>query len=460
MYQSDNNMKKNITEYKLQRASQEQATDPPAFVWDNIEKELPAVKLKKRVIWWWIGAAMTTILLAVAYLFFTCNQNNSVVNLSSSNDINESIKQKDNALSKTSKTKEIDQINNQVGTNKNIVNNSKKQSISVNKILGKNEQDHNENTTVVSLGNETDDVSINLDLLITNNTWRANKKNGESVDVHIEPNENNDRTDNVVDLRSIYIQQNIALLELSKLRYDRSDILIHENVFTKKESGLQSFIELGVLGGIHNINLSPGPNKGLYSLRNDSESTWYTSGIYGSYGIHLNRHWYVSLGVDWTISKNRFDNTSNNVTRLVITQDATTGMAKDTSFVTGKLYDKGDITFNFIDIPLSFGYIFSKNKWQYGIELTGLLNIRTYTEGKILNQAERNILENQKDIYKNNVGLGIKSSLLISRTINDRCSVQIRPSFKTYFTNINLESYPLDTKYNLFSLSVGVRRNF
>ena len=466
-------MKKNNTESKLKMAAKQQMADPPAFVWNNIEEELQPKESKRRIGFWWIGSGLMAII-AIA-LFVTIGQNKS--DHTSIEPVAELVEKKNNTASAQPLNRKTN-TDNSISTNqlnKSQIGESKINLLTATSTQSKNTQSqtekqraeqkiesenlsttHTKNKKTIRKNTVT---AINIDH--SNSRKREDINNSYNKKVAVNSTPLSQSIESKINNIEQFISLNLASTDLNELVYSRTDILYVDYPKLDKKIKLKPFIEFGLLGGIHNISISEGNNTELYNQRNATESSWYSTGLYTNFGLNISKNWHVSIGTEWTISKDRFASKSEEVTKMIVTFDPASGSALDTNFVSGSFYYKADITFHFIDIPISVGYTVSKEKWEYGAELTGLFNIKTFSEGKIYNENEGiTTIEDKANTYKSSVGLGLRSSLLFARKLDNNFTVQVRSSFKTYLNTINTKTYPLPTRYGLFSVSVGVRKEF
>lgn len=451
-------MKNNNTESKLRKASQEQLAEPPAFVWDNIEQEIHPTKSKRRFVIWWLGAGILTSILAIYFVMFDKDKTEP-----STDHLVTSETTKDNNFSNSKETTSVNDIKKE-----SFLKDKLTQSSFKNKSEQKINYTQTTNNKVNKKSNNTV-VNLTMNPFLSNNEGYYRNTIDNVISVEINENKTNEpiqfKTPTLLEVNNTnrleLISQSIVTLGLQELNYTRPSLPIHECPKFDHKIELNPFMEFGILGGMHNLSLDQSQNTALYNLRKGSESSWYTVGLYSNFGFNISKHWHASIGAEWTMSKDKFENTSEAITKMIVTFDPTSGTAIDTSFVSGNISNKGDLTYHFIDIPINLGYSFTKNKWKYGIELSGLINIKTISEGKMYNENEGiTSIEGQDNIYKNSVGLGFKSSLLLARILNDNFSLQIRPSFKTYLNAITTEGYSLPTQYRIFSVSVGLKKEF
>jgi|GEM_PF-3502875 len=455
-------MKKSNTESKLMKAAHQDMTEPPAFVWDNIEVELHPNGKKKKYLFQWIGAGLLGFGLILLILRLGVNENIDLEH--PTHNINTNIPTEAYNKNDTSKSiienqrKEIQKSTSSQDRKKSYSNATLVEHSNINQedLSKKNTSDHliqnqskNQNSSINKLISSKDEMIGDRTLL---RQEIDTKKNSNQLTISKSVTEAK---------RSLESFMLLATLESQKLEFTRTLLPFNPYLELNNQKDRSFFIEFGTAVGLHNIGLSQNQNATYYNLRKETESSWYTIGAYGNIGKHITNQLYASIGAEWTMSKDRFEQVTDGVTKMIVTSDPASGDAIDTSFVSGSMRSKGDLTYHFIDIPINLGYAFSRNNWSYGIEISGLFNIRTISEGKIYSENEGiSSIENEGNIYKKSVGLGMKYSILLAKHFNENYTIQIRPTYKTYLSDISTESYALPTSYNLFSVSVGIRKNF
>ena len=445
-------MKRSNTESKIRKTAKDQKTDPPSFVWNNINRELHPMESKRRYIIWLLGFVLIGGGAIISINNIGTNKNDNYTKKISL--------QSSQVNSEEEKTATIFENHNYIEQNEiskkenkstlYATNNIIQQKINIKSINGiqyqldKGDPKNTSNT----ISENPYIVNHNFDILRSNTSTSSSVFSKETSSLEMESRIN-------------YNYTSVTTLELKSLTHNRKALPYIEYPKTETEFDIRPFIEFGLLGGIHSINISQGQDQNLSNLRRNSESSWYSTGAYSHFGLNLSNHWHLSFGLEWITSKDKFEHKKEGVTKMIVTFDPSSGSAIDTSFVSGTILDRGDITLHMIDIPISLGYTISKSKWEFGAEATALLNIKTVVEGKALSNNEMgSSLNGQENIYNNYFGIGFKGSLLIGRKINDDYTLRIRPSYKTYLNSINRDGYALPTRYNLFSLSVGLQKKF
>jgi hypothetical protein len=436
---------KNI-DIKIKQLADQQSITPPAFVWENIESSLRPKKENKSILWLFLGFLVVGS--SLAWLYHYENQSSQEQNFIMASDVSENTE--NNIVS----AKLIEESNAQINSEIFNEENPKRE---LNQPIDKK--------TTSPLSSE----KIEQSKLNTGNVTKQNNNlNSSKAEVVVSDNSlasiDEDKI-NVSKLTSRLINPVSQIAGLSTiLDYQRDQVLLDNDIVCPSFGGnkrISTFLEIGGLLGKHSKSIENGTNETLATLRNGSESEWYSWGFYGAAGINITPSFYFGVGVDWTQSKDKFYSAEEAITKMVITFDPNTGIPIDTSFITGNIVSQGEIRYNSIDIPVFVGFTKNYNTWDFGVELGGLFNLDFVTEGKIYNEAaEISYLDVEADVYKSSLGVGLKASLLIRKNLKNGLSIQMKPTYKTYFNEINSDQYSLPTKYSVFGINLGIRKDF
>ena len=422
------------TEQFQHKIAQTKAVNPPDFVWDNIAQHLDK-KRRRNVVWIWI--LTSGILTGVAgYLYFADKQTiiAKVEDKSPSSNI---IKTDGNSLSNH-------------GLKQQIEDSEHKHVFSVT-----DEQNANIVSTPKSLSRSDIQNKANFTEHFSQNTYRIISENRVEEQAEI--------------TKTISDKVEIAALSGNKLDACNSvmkndieykdDIICHDFRIRKRKS---YFVEAGLQFGRPVKTISGRESeKSLLDLRNHTERAWYTWGAYGKIGMYLYKGIYASTGIEFMQSKELFILEKEAITKMIINFDPNTGLPTDTSFVTGNLVNKGEIRYNAIDLPLSVGFLSNVQKWNFGAEVSARINLKFSAIGKTYNQnLALTRIENEGNMYKSNIGLSLKGSVMIGYNIFRKTTVILKPYYLWQTKPINDASNPVVTKLNNVGVELGVRRDF
>ena len=427
----------NKIDIKLKDLADQQLASPPAFVWDNIATALQPEKKSRLWILWFLGAAL--LLAGSIYFLVGKNQKPEILasSITASNDTN---KENNDVVSVTAN--EIAE-NETIFEDHNIASKIESPNIAKVKIAYSNTKGSSKTSAITS------ESAIGSEIILTASNDNSENKPISNV---IQPMVNDQI--NISQIQSI----------ISLLAYEADKYKLNNDIVCPSFGGgkrISTFLELGGLVGSHSKTLSNGTNPKLAELRDMTESSWYTWGFYGAFGVNLSPSFYIGAGLDWTQSKDKFYSAEDAITKMIITFDPSSGLPIDTSFVTGNLGNQGEVRHNMTDIPVFLGYTKNYGKWDFGIEGGVIFNLDFVAEGKVYDSSLKlSNHENIPDVYKSSVGMGMKASLLIRRNLGNGLSLQFKPGFKTYLGDINGDSYALPTRYKLFGLNIGLRKDF
>jgi hypothetical protein len=407
----------------LKRLVDQYDAEPPAFVWENISVQLKKNNKRKYLVY----LIFSSIIISCFCLLFLINYFNHTNNRFYKN-LNSS-----KTFMNLSLTPYVKEINSGLLSDEiQIARNAKKANFSNNVyfsgVRNINERKSSEGYEIFKDTNISLNTSENLNKKTAEITTRLNQE------MYIESKTN----------------------KKLNIRFD-DGIKCPEFGQSKK----LLYAEIGLTGGYHIKTISDGSNQKLASWRKETESSWYSWGAYGAFGVNIKKNFYIGTGLDYTQSKDKFNRSSEEITKMIITFDPASGAPIDTSFVTGKLVNKGEIRYNMIEIPMTFGLVKDYQDWDFGLELSPLYNFSFNSKGKIINDQQIiSTIDKEVPVYKKNLGFGAKVSFLIRRNIANGLSIQLKPSFKTYFKNINDTNYSLPMRYYHIYLSAGIRKDF
>lgn len=115
-------------------------------------------------------------------------------------------------------------------------------------------------------------------------------------------------------------------------------------------------------------------------------------------------------------------------------------------------------TYSFIDIPISLGYAFTTNKFEYFFEGGAALNLKLIKRGQILDPEDNIVLLGEdRDYFKSSAGLSLMGSIGVSYKLNDRISLSLAPSIKYRIGSITSRQNPLNQNYLNFGVVAGLR---
>jgi len=433
-------------EQKMKHVASKEATPAPSFVWDNIEDALNENERgRKGYFWLFLGG----LLLIGTYVLF---QKNTVVKENSNTVLTSEIAQ-------TIET--IDVKKSVISANENIekeiiVGSESDVYVPVKALLEDDEIQKNtfKNKSIPKVEKTfvTSPEIVNNDFFTERTTSKKNLLKEKTPE--------NFQERQVENLSKIALSDlDFLAIDLPKLDYNRNKISCPS--FGGKTINLNPFIEINGVGGMHFKNLDGTANQSLSEARNQTEKMWYSYGGNVAVGLNLSSNLYLGAGIEWGQAVDEFYYSDDAVTQLIITFDPETSQPIDTSLVLGVLENKGDIRYTTIDIPVFIGFTKQFRTFELGLESGLLYNLSFQTEGKIINeQLDISKISEEQNIYKKELGLGLRTSLVFRKTMGNGLSFQVKPTFKMYLDDINHTDYILPTTLQFARLNIGLRKDF
>ena len=422
-------------------------------LWSAVQVELnPEPKSKRRFIWFWLFGA--GLLLSSAVLFYNFSNNNTPNSQSTAiapieNIEQENITPKSTALNNTTPDESI-QLSQT--TNTNVSANTKIQSTPNHKPSAIIENFKSTLETKIQASgipiyvDEKEEENSGLEnvkhtLAISSIIDSEDKKNTESI---ISEPEITPAAVNVQEEISTAIESEETIeIEDPKLSEPPAPAIPPRSSFVRDLS-----IGFGVRGGISSslTTLRAFEDNGneLRELRELSESSLETIELGFEALVKHELGFYASTGVEYLRYTRRMDfnqetvtiDSIQGVTRIIvnpITMDTTRdfGMVavETTTTRLKEIYNLHE----FINIPISLGYGFEYDAWTFGVEATGIFNIKTNISGQIMDTENSfyDLERDEKNWFKDNVGVSFRASLLVGYTLADAVQIYAGPSFRS-----------------------------
>ncbi len=255
--------------------------------------------------------------------------------------------------------------------------------------------------------------------------------------------------------------------------YDYAEVA--ENTPNEKDESLQSnlpssqnttlsrrkrnayFVE-GSLGiGFQSKSLSP--EGSLTTLRNESESAWYTWSGSVSAGLNFTKRVYGLTTINWSQQKDQFYYRRDSINKLIIEKGQ--GEIGNTQQIT--YISEGEIRYSTVNGIVQLGYRINnpkKHRIKLAVEGGLMYNMLLRTNGKLLiDEYTVSRVENE-GIYKSSLGIGFAAQLVLEADLTQNSSILLKPYFNSYLTNWNVDEYPLEMRSRHFGTQLSVRRAF
>jgi len=234
---------------------------------------------------------------------------------------------------------------------------------------------------------------------------------------------------------------------------------------------VNSWIVEGYLSPDFNLKRLNGANKELIDLRTKTESVLFSYSAGLRFGYLFSNGFVIKTGLNYTIINEKFHILFKNIisTQTIITidtivnQDGTITEVRDTTIK--EVYGEKDIqksnSYRMLDIPLIVGFEYKKYNHRFGINLGVIFNIVTSQDVHILDSS--GVIKSYSkgnDIFHENLGISIYSSVLYSYRIKSRYELFVEPKIRYYLKPFTKSNYALEQKYTKFGISFGSRYLF
>ncbi len=284
--------------------------------------------------------------------------------------------------------------------------------------------------------------------------------------------------------------ENIATLSINSIEYKSSTPIMDRCDLPDPPIGCPKLNKRSRLGGglskwAFDITYGPGyPLRRLIAksaefgdyldLRNDNESSVYEEMVQA-------RISYISK---WGIAGRTGINYGHLVEKLAFTRDSVIGSSTvitiDTLFNSDGTYNITVDTTNVItagrlekvkynhfttfQIPIILGYEHRVKDWTFHVNGGVLMNFSLKKRGEILDPSNQPVdistSTGTYDAFKDDWGMILYASLGANYRLTDRFHAIIEPSFRYTLNPISTTSYPLEQKFMIMNLNVGLRYEF
>ncbi len=452
----------------LNKVAQENEQTPPAFIWNEIDKQLPKKDDRKKAIWFWLFGIGFLVVGAGFYFLTGFNQEAEGAKITeayelelaqeskqkaTSNDLNPSVP-KDLNKSSTSHSKEsqatTEDSRDRTETKTDLINNTKRTNLSSTVM---NDSSPGRNNLVVKSENHegisiSDRTTRRKDNMVHSKTkvakYNATVISGQVLDDYsssilkqsqspilvADDSAEQLNTDPVARLLLEDVHPLSSLLTYPSVGESVTCNLPLSGLEEKKRSKL--FLDLNVLAGLHDTAVG---TDSLFSYRAPTESVWYTWGASAQLGYHFSDHLYLKSGIEYLESSNKF---YFSIADVYLIQFDSTSVHSSRS-ERGTYYSRGEQTYKQLNIPLSIGVELQHGRLRWGGEATALFNFRFRSEGKFLAAAKRLSRIEEAGVYKNSLGLGLRAALMVGYDLGSKSTLYLKPTFSKYLSNTNKE---------------------
>jgi hypothetical protein len=231
--------------------------------------------------------------------------------------------------------------------------------------------------------------------------------------------------------------------------------------FNNKEK--KSYVD--VYSSVDFINRQFSDSANSIYLKNRNEVT--TSQLSFSAGLRyvkeFGKHFNFSAGLNYSQINEQFKFSKGNIIQIIYVTNAS-GDTIDIYQTESTRYKTTYNKYRTIDLPITIGYGWNKNNWDFIVNAGVVMNIVSFYKGDILNSDLQPIAMNASTLskayqLKTNIGLGCIGSLSIVHPINNKFSIFGEPYFRYNFSLMNKETNYFKQRFITTGLRLGVRMN-
>ena len=111
-----------------------------------------------------------------------------------------------------------------------------------------------------------------------------------------------------------------------------------------------------------------------------------------------------------------------------------------------------------LEIPLLASYELPGKRFRLAINAGPVINLSTSSNGRyLLPDLMEPVKLQENNIYRSNVGISYQASFSAAYDLGMGNSLLIEPTFRTYRSAFTTDDYPLDERYWLVGLQLGLR---
>ena len=358
------------------------------------------------------------------------------------------------------KTVQITSTNNNSNVNKKIVGSSNAIDANSDFSLNKKGNKQAKNNLIPSIDNSEDLVSTN-NKKNKHNYLNAHKK------VHIQSAE----IDSMLVESDVYLKKNIdfqvELLKHSNLNSLKLNakslpkITIPCPDFNNKEN--KSYVDFYSSVDFINRQFSDSANSIYLKNRNEVTSSQLSFSAGLRYVKEFGDHFNFSAGLNYSQINEQFKFSKGNIIQIIYVTNAS-GDTIDIYQTESTRYKTTYNKYRTIDLPITIGYGWKKNNWDFIVNAGVIMNFVCFYKGDVLNSDLQPTAMNASTLSKDyqlktNIGLGCIGSLSIVHPINNKFSVFTEPYFRYNFSLMNKETTHFKQRFITSGFRLGIRMN-
>jgi hypothetical protein len=443
------------TRHKLKDLYDQMQETPPAFIWDEVEKNIPVYAVDKNEKRGFILWPFLLLLLLVGSGFFIYNASNPSLPLQDGNSEGPT-NTKPRKLGKDEKPFAITQENNMPIASSEQTTRNDKQSHEPAKQL---ETKQNE---IIALASNKNSPKENTSAVINESLFGL-ASNEAAANKHVETSPHA----SVIEDKALSVSKApnvmLAFLEspkvflkiepqitLSQVKFGHEDKKIHW-----KESAKISSYFIEIDGGIFRDNRKfyqdqNAKSRAQENLENTTKA-WYGVKTSIGAGIKLNSGIFMKLGLDYQKSIYKFDfqNTELLSANTLDNKVASQRIIQDTNSI---------VT---LDIPLLFGYELTKRKFSIGAAIGPFWNAILQGKGRLVSSTYEPYYINKLNTpYLPNTGLGIHGEITLGFKMSPNFQFLTKVFYKNYVSNWNFNKINYGEQHDFLGMSIGLKSTF
>ncbi len=445
-------------------------TEPvESFMWDAIEKQLPAGKTRKRFAYWRLVALLLLISIPASVIYYINNDKASSAEIATTAASQQ--QQSQTGIYSTPTAGKSQAPNPEV-------NNSLKSQLS---ITGPNvaKQQSSENKKPISQKNISPAATNDGNNTIVKNEQQADAAIPQSTSFQSqEPNNNAAQQPSAANTQNTDIQTSQPD---SATKQTQPEAIKPDSLAPQKIIPANWFVEIFYSPDYANRTLQQNNDDANYlKLRKNTEQFIYAH----SYGIRIgrkiNNNIQIKTGMDYTdvqyqLTYGYFPGQVplpaglkiDSITGIVI-DPLNNGIVTNTDTIVAnyELVGQNSVEnrYRFYNIPVMIGYTVGKNRMKLEACVGGFINVASAQKGSIISDDRITRINLEEDKvrtpYKSSVGVGLCAEVLMTYSIRKNVKFILGPHSKYYIGKLNKSNAPLNEKLFNAGLLTGFRVEF
>jgi hypothetical protein len=373
----------------------------------------------------------------------------------------------ENNLTESKSNNDVSKKTVQITSTNNNSNVNKKVTSSINAIDANSDFSLNKKGNKQAKNNLIPSIYYSEDLVSINNKKNKNKILNAHKNIHIQSAE----TDEMLDESDVYLKKNldfqVELLKHSNLNSLKLNtkplpkLTIPCPDFNNNEN--TSYLDFYSSVDFINRQFSDSTNSIYLKNRNEVTKSQLSFSAGLRYVKEFGSRFNFSAGLNYSQINEQFKFSKGNIIQIIYVTNAS-GDTVDIYQTESTRYKTTYNKYRTIDLPISIGYGWKKNNWDFVANAGVVMNIISFYKGDILNSDLQPIAMNASSLskayqLKTNIGLGCIGSLSIVHPINNTFSVFTEPYFRYNFSLMNKETNHFKQRFTTTGLRLGIRMN-